>query len=61
MAGRKARGGYRYTVTEEQITAGRKVPAVDKLRWLEEAPRMSYYALDRRGREARDRLRRGEI
>lgn len=61
MAARRPRGGYRYVVTDEQIAAWRRVPAIEKLRWLEEAQRMSYYALGARGRAARDRLRRGEL
>lgn len=61
MAGRKARGGYRYVVTEEQIAAWRKVPPIEKLRWIEEGQRMSFHSLGPRGRAARDRLRRGEI
>ena len=61
MAARSKRGGYAYVVTDEQIRAWKRVPAIEKLRWLEEAQRMSYYALGPRGRALRDRLRRGEI
>lgn len=58
---RRPRGGYRYVVTVDQIRAWKRVPAIEKLRWLEEAMRMSYLALGPRGRRLRDRLRSGEV
>lgn len=63
MAGRRhgVRGGWRYVVTDEQILAWQAVPAVERLRWLEEAMRMSYLALGPRGRRLRDLLRSGEV
>lgn len=62
MVARRSRGrGYSYVVTDEQIRAWRRVPAIEKLRWIESVQRLSYYALGRRGRAIRDRLRQGEI
>jgi hypothetical protein len=55
------KGGFRYTVTDEQIRRWKALPPEVKLQWLEDANRLLAVALTPQARSMRDRFRRGEL
>ena len=60
-SGERARGGFSYKVTDEQIRRWKALPAEVKLQWLEDANRFLALALTPRAREIQNRFRRGEL
>lgn len=58
---REAAKGYSYTVSNEDIRRYMKVPAEEKLQWLEEANHFLAQALTGKKREIWQKFRRGEI
>lgn len=53
--------GYSYHVTRDDLIAYSRLPAKDKLIWLEEANRFTAKALKGRRRKIWEMFRRGEI
>jgi len=55
------KGGFSYTLTDQQIREYLKLSPQTRLEWLEEANRFLYNASDEKTREIRRRFRTGEI
>jgi hypothetical protein len=48
-----------YYRTLEQISAYKKLPAIQKLKWLEMQMEFYYYAMPKRSKQIRERLKKG--
>ncbi len=57
----KKSGGYSYSVTMADIKKFRTLPVELRLKWLEEANRFLYYAMDEKAKKIREKLRKGQI
>ena len=61
---KKKRGelkGFSYNLEDEKILAYKKLTAQEKLQWLEEINRFTFFVLNERQKEFREKLRSGEI
>ncbi len=61
---KKKRGelkGFSYNLEDEKILAYMKLTAQEKLQWLEEINRFTFFVLNERQKEFREKLRSGEI
>jgi hypothetical protein len=56
----RARGGFGYYVSDEQLRAYAQLTPLQRLQWLDEARRFVLLALTPQARERQERLRRGE-
>ena len=57
----RARRGFSYKLTDEQILRWKALPAEVKLQWLEDANRFLALALTPKAREIQNRFRRGDL
>ena len=53
--------GFSYNLEDEKILAYKKLTAQEKLQWLEEINRFTFFVLNERQKEFREKLRSGEI
>ena len=55
------RKGFSYSLEDEKIRAYMKLTAREKLQWLEEINRFTFFVLNEKQKEFREKLRSGEI
>ena len=55
------RKGLSYSLEDEKILAYMKLTAQEKLQWLEEINRFTFFVLNDRQKEFREKLRSGQI
>ncbi len=53
--------GFKYVYTKEKYDAYKKLPAWQKLEWLEKMNRFLYHFMPPKSKELREKLRKGEI
>lgn len=58
---RGERKGFSYKLEDEKIRAYMKLTAREKLQWLEEINRFTFFVLNEKQKEFREKLRSGEI
>lgn len=58
---KKIHGGFDFYRSEEQIIKFMKLPAIEKLRWLDEHRQLIFSIKDKNFHYIREALRRGEI
>lgn len=56
----KARGGYRYYVSDEQLAAFARLSPLERLKWVDDLRRFILMTETPETAERRERLRRGE-
>lgn len=60
MNSKKARGGYRYYVSDEQLSAFARLSPLERLQWVDDLRRFILMTETPETAERRERLRRGE-
>lgn len=59
MSQKRAKGGFGYWVSDEQLQAYARLTPYQRLKWLDEARQFVFMALTDEARKRQERLRRG--